>query len=68
MIKSLIKNIALIIGGAFVVDGIGSYQLFPNIPEVNAMGVTFCALLIMMLGLMGLFYDIYRVIRYVFHS
>ena len=52
MIKSLIKNIALIIGGAFVVDGIGSYQLFSNIPEVNAMGVTFCALFFMMLGLM----------------
>ena len=64
MIKSLIKNVALTIGGAFVVDGIGSYQLFPNIPEVNAMGVTFCALAIMMLGLIGLSYDIYRVISY----
>ena len=64
MIKSLIKNVALTIGGAFVVDGIGSYQLFPNIPEVNAMGVAFIAFAIMMLGLMGLFYDIYRVISY----
>ena len=51
MIKSLIKNIALTIGGAFVVDGIGSYQLFPNIPEVNAMGVAFIAFAIIVLKL-----------------
>ena len=64
MIKSLIKNIALTIGGAFVVDGIGSYQLFADIPEINAMCICLVA---MVVGSIGIF-DMFTTIREYFKA
>jgi hypothetical protein len=55
MIKSLITDLALVIGGACVVYGVGNYQLFPNIGEANAAGVVLVAVGIVAMGLMGLF-------------
>jgi len=55
MIKSLITDLALVIGGAYVIYGVGNYQLFPNIGEANAAGVTLVAIGIVAMGLMGLF-------------
>ena len=63
MIKSFIIDLALTIGGAYVAYGIGNYQLFPNIGEANAAGMTFVAVSFMVLGLMGLFGKTYGFLK-----
>lgn len=61
MNRYFIIDLLMVMVSCYVVYGIGNYQLFPNIPEVNAMVVCIFA---MMFAVYGIFNMTVKIIGY----
>ncbi|MDA7648797.1 hypothetical protein N8580_00530 [Akkermansiaceae bacterium] len=60
MNKYLIVDIAMVLCCSYMVYGLGSYQVMPNISEASAIALTIIAMMGVIIGGCGIFTKVFR--------